>query len=123
MNDIPKKVKTLFKELLHAEERIFPELREMLDAPKEQGVYVIFGPRGRVVHVGRTPRAKDGIHQRLKNHMSGLSSFTYNYLEDDGNWLRGRYKYKFIVVRNKYIRAYLEAYAIGKLCPAHIGVG
>src|SRR3981189_1497793 len=46
----------------------FPPVRGRLEAPREKGVYVIYSPSGRIVHVGRTPRAKGGIAQRLKDH-------------------------------------------------------
>jgi len=121
MNNTQKKVKELYKTLLDAEEHLFPPKRQRLNAPKEKGVYIILSPRGKVLHVGNTPRAKEGVHQRLRNHMNGLSSFAHQYLEGDGDWLRGRCKFKFIVERNPKLRAYLEAYAIGNLCPEHIG--
>jgi hypothetical protein len=41
----------------------------------------------------------------------------------DGSRLRGRYKFRCIVVRSDRQRALLEAYAIGFLCPAHMGTG
>jgi hypothetical protein len=91
--------------------------------PDKKGVYVIYDSKNNVAHVGRTPRTKYGISQRLKDHLYGRPSFTYNYLDGDGEWLRGRFKFNFIIVRSSKIRACLEAYAIGSLCPAHIGVG
>ena len=119
----PEKVEALFIELIRSPQRMFPPLRGQLDAPDRQGVYVIYDPRGKVVHVGRTPRAAGGIAQRLRNHMNASSSFTKKYLKGGGSRLRGKFKFRCIVVRNRRQRALLEAYAIGRLCPAHIGLG
>ncbi len=118
-----EKVKALFTKLKRSPLRTFPAIREELEAPDRQGVYVIYSPRGKVVHVGRTPRAKGGIAQRLRNHMNASSSFTKKYLKGGGSKLRGRYKFRCIIVGNRRRRAFLEAYAIGHLCPAHIGLG
>ena len=74
-------------------------MHEELDAPSGLGVYVIYDPRGKVAHVGRTPRAAGGIAQRLRNHMAGASSFTKGKLKGDGSKLRGKYKYRCIEVR------------------------
>ena len=113
----------LFVDLLKARITTFPERRRRLDAPKEKGVYVIYKPDGRAAHVGSTPNARNGIAQRLGNHMSGLSSFTSQYLEGDGDLLRGKYRFRCLVVQNARKRALLEAFAIGQLCPLHIGHG
>lgn len=123
MNKSQNKVKELFEKLLLAENRKFPLPKMALDATSERGVYIIYNPTGKVVHVGRTPRAKWGIYQRLKDHLSGKSSFTYNYLANNPNRLRRGFTFKYIEVKNVKIMAYLEAYAIGNLCPEHIGVG
>ncbi len=116
-------VRTLFGALLRSPFQTFPLARSPLDAPRGKGVYVIYDPKRRVVHVGRTPKARGGLAQRLKDHMSGASSFTVQYLKKHGSKLRGRYGFRCIVVRNPRLLAYLEAYAIGHLCPAHIGLG
>ena len=118
----PATVKGLYDALLHSRRRKFPMLRAPLDAPRGKGVYVIYSPKGKVVHVGRTPKARGGLAQRLKDHMSGASSFTLRYLKKRGAKLRGRYSFRCLVVRSARLRAYLEAYATGCLCPAHIGL-
>ena len=118
-----KTVRAVFTELKGSPLQTFPDLRGKLNAPDRQGVYVIYAPRGKVAHVGRTPKAKGGIAQRLRDHMSGASSFTNQYLNGEGSKLRGKYKFRYIVVNNRRHRALLEAYATGKLCPAHIGLG
>jgi hypothetical protein len=118
-----KVVRSLFAEFMRAPLRTFPNPREELDAPTDKGAYVIYDRRGTVVHVGRTPRGKGGIAQRLRNHMAGNSSFTHTYLNADGSQLKGQYKFRCLVVADGRQRALLEAYAIGCLCPAHIGLG
>ncbi len=124
MKPEPEIVAALYGELMEAPLRTFPALWEAgLDAPDRQGVYVIYDPRGRVLHVGRTTSARGGISQRLRDHMANASSFTTQYLKGEGGRLRGRYKYRALAVGNRRHRALLEAYATGHLCPAHLGVG
>jgi len=117
-----KDVKNLFTELISAKPEKFPPKRQPLTAPDNRGVYVICDPTGRVVHVGGTPTGKRGIAQRLENHLSGSSSFTYVYLKGDGSKLRDGYTFRCLPVPDARLRAFLEAYAIGHLCPAHIGL-
>jgi hypothetical protein len=114
-------IRKLFDALTNARLQSFPSPRGHLDAPIAPGVYVIYGPRGNVLHVGRTPRGFLGIRQRLTNHLHGQSSFTVKYLNGDGAKLRNC-KFRCLVVRNPRRRALLEAYATGFLCPAHLGL-
>jgi hypothetical protein len=116
-------ISSLFNELIRAPLKTFPARREQLAAPKQQGVYVIYSPRREVLHVGSTPKAKKGIAQRLRNHMAAQSSFVRCYLDGDGSQLRSGYKFRCLVVEDQRFRALLEAFAIGHLCPAHIGHG
>ena len=101
----------------------FPLARERLEAPDAHGVYVIRSPRGKILHVGRTVRGKNGLRQRLNNHLHGSSSFTRQYLHGEGKRLRGKYTFAFVLEANARRRALLEAYAVGNLCPAHLGLG
>ena len=118
-----EKVAELFAALCRQPKLRFPKEREQLIAPTEAGVYVI-RQDNLVLHVGRTLRGKDGLHQRLKNHLRGSSSFTDKYLKGKGALLRdGRHTHQSLVVENTRLRALLEAYAIGTLCPKHIGLG
>ncbi len=78
-----KIIRSLFKQLKNAPLRKFPILRGELDASNKKGVYIIYNPRGRILHVGSTPRAKGGIAQRLRNHMQGQSSFTQKHFEKE----------------------------------------
>lgn len=118
-----KKLMALFTRLVDAPLQLFPHAGGRLNATDRQGVYVIYSSRNRVLHVGRTPKAARGIYQRLTNHLQNQSSFTTKYLAGDGARLRRGCKFRCLVVKNPRHRALLEAYAIGRLCPAHIGDG
>lgn len=115
-------VQELFKELCAQPKHLFPQHRESLSAPQKPGVYVI-RKGGIVLHVGRTLRGKEGLRQRLKNHLHGSSSFTDKYLNGRGATLRKGHSYQCLPVGNSRQRALLENYAIGTLCPKHIGLG
>jgi hypothetical protein len=117
-----QKIQGLFKELYKQPMLQFPQERQQLDAPLEPAVYIICKGET-VLHVGRTLRGKYGLYQRLKNHLYGSSSFTDKYLKGNGATLRKGYSYRFLVVEDARLRALLEAYAIGTLCPKHIGLG
>lgn len=111
-------------ELIGAPRQVFPRYPGGLQASKRRGVYVIYDRRGRVAHVGRTPKAKDGIAQRLRDHMHGQSSFAVHHLKNDGSRLwRENFEFRSIAVPSGRYRALLEAYAIGRLCPIHLGLG
>jgi hypothetical protein len=123
MNPECNKLKTLLGQLTRTPPEVFPFPRKKLYASTQKGVYVIYSPTNVVVHVGSTPWARKGIAQRLRDHMAGNSSFTINYLKGAGHKLRGKYKYRCLVVPSGRQRALLEAFAIGHLCPRHIGHG
>ncbi len=114
-----------FKELVSAPALPFPKFGYELPAPKKHGVYIIYSPRGNVLHVGRTYRNPKGMWQRLRNHLQGKSSFVEKHFDKDGSKLRNGYSFGYVVVgqRRERFRALLEAYATGCLCPAHIGTG
>ena len=113
----------LFESLLQQPKHIFPKLQHSLDVSVKHGVYIISRDED-VLHVGRTIRAKGGLQQRLKNHLQGKSSFARAYLSGDGNQLRRKgFAYQYLEVPDPRKRTLLEALAIGKLCPKHIGVG
>lgn len=117
------RVQELFNELRSQDEFPFPQHRKRLVAPAEPGVYVI-RKRETVLHVGRTLRAKGGLHQRLNDHLHGSSSFTNKYLGGEGAKLReDGHTYQYLPVGDPRLRALLEAYAVGSLCPKHIGLG
>lgn len=109
-------------ELKRAKRHPFPEPGTRLEAPNEQGVYVIYSPKGEVLHVGRTYRGTAGLRQRLSNHLHAASSFTIKYLKGRGAKLRNGYSFSFVLVPEPRIRALLEAFATGSLCPRHLGM-
>jgi hypothetical protein len=117
-----QEVKDLFAALIKQPILPFPQARKKLEAPLKPGVYVI--RKGDIVlHVGRTLRGKKGLYQRLTNHLDGNSSFTRDYLHGKGNTLREGHTHQSIIVEHPRLRALLEAYATGTLCPKHIGLG
>lgn len=116
-------IEGLFRKLCNQPKRFFPRQRQRLDAPSEHGVYIIRKGEA-ILHVGRTLRGKYGLHQRLTNHLHGLSSFTNKYLKGKGSVLRNeKYTYQYLELVDSRKRALLEAYAIGTLCPQHVGLG
>ena len=122
MRSEPEKVRILFNKLVRAPLSHFPLPRVNVAAANDQGVYLIYSPKGKILHVGRTYRGKNGLAQRLRDHMFTASSFTNQYLEGRGFELRNGYKFRYLVVKDARLRALIEAYAIGRLCPAHIGL-
>ena len=116
-------IRKLYRRLLRTRLITFPNMGEQLLVPDKHGVYIIYAPRGTVLHVGRTLRGKRGLRQRLTNHLHGNSSFTEKYLRGKGSRLRGTHKFVFVEVANPRLRALLEAFAVGCLCPKHLGVG
>ncbi len=122
MESEKERVKKNFQALIEQQKYQFPRIRETLEAPLEPGVYII-RKNENVLHVGRTLRGKNGLYQRLKNHLHGSSSFTNKYFNGNGAMLRKGYTYQYMVIKNPRLRALLEAYAIGVLCPKHIGLG
>ena len=116
------KIRKRYRDLINAQPQTFP----VAGPPKvsrKHGVYIIFSPRGTVLHVGRTLRGQKGLDQRLNNHLHGASSFTLKYLDGKGSKLRGTHRFAYLEVSRPRTRALLEAYAVGHLCPKHLGVG
>ncbi|MDY2586790.1 GIY-YIG nuclease family protein [Winogradskyella aquimaris] len=115
-------VKTLYDNLINAQFYSFPLLGKVSVSVK-QGVYIIYGSNNKVLHVGKTSRAKNGLNQRLTNHLRAQSSFSKAYLIKNGIDLRQIGSYKIIEIEDSRMRTFVEALAIGKLCPAHVGTG
>lgn len=114
----------LHNQLLKADYHYFPPKGNGIHVSTEQGVYIIYSPSEKVLHVGRTLSGKYGLNQRLRNHLGkNGSSFTIIYLSNNGDQLREGYKFKFIEVVDPRKRALLEALTAGMLCPEHIGIG
>lgn len=124
-------ISALFQQLCAAKAIPFPIAKEWPnELAKEHGVYVIRSPEGHVLHVGRTVSGKNGLLKRLNDHLVNSSSFTRRHLRGDGNKLRGKYTFSYLLVPNiegsldgQRRRALLEAYAVGHLCPEHLGLG
>ena len=113
----------LLEELLRQNRQPFPQRHTPLDAPENHGVYII-RQNDTVLHVGRTQRARDGLRQRLTDHLYGNSSFVRDDQNGQGARLRGQgYTYQYLEVECPRKRALLEALAIGTLCPRHAGTG
>jgi excinuclease UvrABC nuclease subunit len=112
-------IHSMLVELMRAPTHSFPEPRCSINAPKKAGIYVIHDPRGTVLHVGRGC----DIGQRLRDHLFNRSAFTTRYLSGNGSILRKGHFFRCLVVSDARKRALLEALAIGKLCPKHIGHG
>lgn len=119
----PKFVQVKFRQLLRSPMLPFCRAGERLNVPDLHGVYIIYSPKGRVAHVGRTIRGKNGLRQRLTNHLHGASSFVAKALKGKGSKLRRGYKFRYILMEDGRLRALLEAYSIGQLCPDHLGDG
>lgn len=117
------RIRKLYSRLLRAKSVAFPLTGARLDVPDKHGVYIIFSPSRTVLHVGRTVRGKRGLRQRLNNHLHGASSFAIRHFGGKGSSLRGRHRFAYLEVTNARTRALLEAFAVGSLCPKHLGVG
>lgn len=101
----------------------FPLPRGQIAAPSAQGVYLIRAADGAVLHVGRTVSGQKGLAQRLRNHLSGKSSFVRSYLNGNAGLLRSGFTFQYIEVENDRERALLEHHAVAWYCPAHLGLG
>ena len=123
MKTEPDRVREKFALLIKQPRFTFPAARQRLMAPTLGGVYVIYDSRGRAIHVGRTSRGKNGLHQRLRNHLGAQSSFVNKFFAGDGAALRGRCSYQCLPISNDRLRCLVESYAVGVLCPAHLGLG
>ena len=99
----------------------FPaDLTKTLNSP---GVYLIENRRGDVLHIGRTLRNRP-LRERLRDHLNNKSSFSVVSLDRDGRKLsREGCVFRAVGIPDEKQRAYVEALAIGKLCPKHIGTG
>ena len=117
------RLSSLLQKLTSAPHIEFPLRGQALKTPTEKGVYIIFGPTGKILHVGSTPRGRRGLAQRLRNHTHGISSFTRKNPKRWRQILNGKCKFSFLIVEKDRDRALLEALAIGTLCPEHVGTG
>ena len=116
-------IKALLRKLDSQPLQAFPAPRGKLEAPRTHGVYLIRSIAGEVLHVGRTVSAKNGLAQRLRNHLDGKSSFVRSYLNGDARVLRDNHSFQCIEVEDDRERALLEHCAVAWYCPAHLGLG
>jgi hypothetical protein len=113
----------LLKQLRRQPRHRFPAARSGSAAPNTHGVYVIRDAHRRVVHVGRTVRGKNGLRQRLGNHLQAGSSFVIKYLRGNGKRLRNGYTFQYLEVPDARERVLLEYAATVWYCPLHLGDG
>jgi hypothetical protein len=123
MKGEPKAVKAKLAQLLRSPMVPFPPAGERLDVPDLHGVYIIYDPKGQ-----GSPCRPDGSREtralpEAQQPPQGASSFVVTALDGKGSVLRDGYKYRRISIENSRLRAFLEAFAIGHLCPDHIGDG
>ena len=118
----PQKIEFLFKNLIKADLQDFPN-RGKLNVTCNKGVYIIYNSNEEVVHVGRTPYGKDGLCQRLNDHIYGRSSFARNFLKPNKLSIRKGFSFKILEVSSARERTLLEALTCGLLCPKYIGTG
>lgn len=116
------RIQQLLEALNQAPIRPFPRGSESILVPKKLGVYVIRNPDEAVVYVGRTTRAKNGLHQRLRNHMAGKSALVKNHLKGNTSMLREGFSYQFLEVEDDRERALLEHIATAWHCPIVLGL-
>jgi hypothetical protein len=113
-------IRHAFRELECAARHPFPTTRDDLaSVPTDPGVYVIRSS-DTVLPIGNTPRGREGLRQRTKNHLNGRSSFVRAFFGGDAAKLKNC-TLQWLIVPVPRLRALLEAYAIGMSCPAHLG--
>jgi hypothetical protein len=118
----PAEIMKLHQKLISSLLLPFP-LNGKINVSNKQGVYIVYGVENIVLHVGKTNGAKEGLNQRLLNHVRNQSSFSKLYMQPNKIALRNSSNFRFIEIENARTRALLEALTAGLLCPAHIGTG
>ena len=116
------KLEKLFEKLNCSKLLSFPN-KGRVNVTDSKGVYIVYNTEKEVLHVGSTPRGKNGLNQRLYNHLTGSSSFSRKFLKPNNISLRDGYTFRFIEVDDARTRGLLESLTIGKLCPKHFGTG
>lgn len=120
--DESKRIMNLHNQLMISNKYDIPTVGKVKIC-QNQGVYIIYSQTGSVLHVGKTNGGKNGIDQRLLNHVRNQSSFSKLYMQPNKVNLRGTAKFQFIEVEDARSRSLLEALTAGLLCPVHIGLG
>lgn len=117
-----ERILRLYNELIKSPLHVFPTKGKVVVSSKH-GVYIVYGENNKVLHVGMTPYGKNGLNQRLYNHITKTGVFYREYLQPKNLCLRGKGKFRYIEIQNPRTRALVEALTAGLLCPAHFGTG
>ena len=117
-----KVILKLYNKLCKSKLFSFPE-KGKVNVTNKHGVYIIYGLNNKILHVGMTPYGKEGLNQRLYNHISKTGIFYKAYLKPHNICLRSIGKFRYIEIEDARVRALLEALTAGKLCPLHFGTG
>jgi len=118
----PQKIMQHHKELLNSKIHRFPSYGK-IEVSIKQGVYIVYDNNKTPLHVGKTNRGRNGLNQRLLNHVRNQSSFSKLYMQINNVSLRDWGEFQFIEVECDRERSLLEALTAGLLCPLHIGTG
>lgn len=118
----PEKIMELYNQLVDSPQYDFPS-NGKIEISNKQGIYIVYNDNNEALHVGKTNGAKNGLNQRLLNHVRNQSSFSKLYMQKENIALRAWGKFKFIEIESARERSLLEALTAGLLCPAHIGTG
>lgn len=117
-----EKIMRLYQDLIDSETFLFPSAGKVQVSTK-QGVYIVYDNNDLTLHVGKTNGGKNGLNQRLLNHVRNQSSFSKLYMQRNKIALRDWGKFQFIEIADSRERSLLEALTAGLLCPKHIGTG
>ncbi|MCA0960208.1 hypothetical protein LCL86_14210 [Muricauda ruestringensis] len=118
----PQKIMKLYNDLVQSTIHEFPSFGK-INVSTRQGVYIVYDNSFNPLHVGKTNGARNGLNQRLLNHVRNQSSFSKLYMQKNKVALRAWGKFQYIELEDDRERALLEALTAGLLCPKHIGTG
>jgi hypothetical protein len=118
----PEKIMQLKNKLIDSKFYKFP-LMGKIEASNKQGVYIVYDNNKNPLHVGKTNGGKNGLNQRLLNHVRNQSSFFKLYMQINSVSLRDWGEFQFIEIEDARERSLLEALTAGLLCSKHIGTG
>jgi len=117
-----EKILVLHKKLVASKSHKFP-CKGKIEVSIKQGVYIVYNNKKTPLHVGKTNDGKNGLDQRLLNHVRNQSSFSKLYMQINNVSLRDWGEFQFIEIEDARERSLLEALTAGLLCPLHIGTG
>lgn len=116
-----KKIKKLYKKLCQAEGVPVPK-EGRIELPETEGVYLLLNKKDEVLLVGKTEGGKGGLRSRINTQLFGSSPFRKMYLLPSGIDIRKKHFVHWLTIESERDRILVEAYAMGKLCPAFIGM-